>query len=39
MNTTKDALKQAPGYKYDRTAMVWMPENAPGTVGSTPRPQ
>ena len=29
MNATKDALKNAPGYKYDRTAMTWMPENAP----------
>jgi len=24
MNTTKDALKSAPGLKYDRTAMTWM---------------
>ena len=23
MNTTKDALKNAPGYKYDNTAMTW----------------
>jgi sporulation protein YlmC with PRC-barrel domain len=36
MNTTKDALKSAPGYKYDRTAMVWMPENAPATTGERP---
>jgi hypothetical protein len=28
MNTTKDALKSAPGLKYDRTAMTWVPENA-----------
>jgi sporulation protein YlmC with PRC-barrel domain len=28
MNTSKDALKAAPGYKYDRTTMTWMPENA-----------
>jgi sporulation protein YlmC with PRC-barrel domain len=27
MNTTKDALKGAPGLKYDRTAMTWVPEN------------
>jgi sporulation protein YlmC with PRC-barrel domain len=40
MNTTKDALKTAPGYKYDRTAMMWMPENAPTTTGvSAPRPE
>jgi sporulation protein YlmC with PRC-barrel domain len=36
MNTTKDALKKAPGYKYDRTAMAWLPENAPATTGSRP---
>ena len=29
MNTTKDALKNAPGYKYDRNSMTWVPENAP----------
>jgi sporulation protein YlmC with PRC-barrel domain len=40
MNTTKDALKTAPGYKYDRTTMTWMPENGPGTTGlSAPRPE
>jgi hypothetical protein len=41
MNTTKDALKNAPGYKYDRTAMTWMPENAPATTGTpaTPSPR
>jgi hypothetical protein len=33
MNTTKDALKAAPGYKYDRTAKKWMPDNASGTTG------
>ena len=27
MSTTKDALKSAPGLKYDRTAMTWVPEN------------
>src|SRR6202521_4429043 len=37
MNTTKDALKTAPGYKYDRTTMTWMPENA-STGVSAPRP-
>src|ERR1700681_2891077 len=40
MNTTKDALKTAPGYKYDRTTMMWMPENTPTTTGvSAPRPE
>jgi sporulation protein YlmC with PRC-barrel domain len=29
MNASKDALKAAPGYKYDRTTMTWMPETAP----------
>jgi hypothetical protein len=42
LNTTKDALKSAPGYKYDRTAMVWIPESAPATTGgpatTDPRP-
>jgi sporulation protein YlmC with PRC-barrel domain len=35
MNTTKDALKVAPHFKYDRTALTWIPEAA--TTGtSTP---
>jgi hypothetical protein len=38
MNTTKDALKNAPGYKYDRTAMTWLPENAPATIGTPETP-
>ena len=42
MNTTKDALKGAPGYKYDRPAMTWIPANAPTTTGgpatTVPRP-
>jgi len=29
LNTTKDALKSAPGFKYDRSAGKWVPENAP----------
>jgi sporulation protein YlmC with PRC-barrel domain len=40
MNTTKDALKTAPGYKYDRTTMMWTSESAPATNGlATPRPE
>jgi hypothetical protein len=41
MNTTKEALKNAPGFKYDRTAMTWVPENAPATTGTrtTPSPR
>jgi hypothetical protein len=34
MNTTKDAMKAAPGFKYDRNAMTWIPENAPVTTGA-----
>jgi sporulation protein YlmC with PRC-barrel domain len=26
MDTTKEALKSAPGYQYDRTAGKWVPE-------------
>jgi hypothetical protein len=37
MNSTKDALKSAPGFKYDRNAMTWLPENAPATTGSPRR--
>ena len=29
MHTTKDALKNAPGFKYDRSSMTWVAENAP----------
>jgi sporulation protein YlmC with PRC-barrel domain len=36
MNSTKDALKSAKGFKYDRTNMTWMPEEAPATTGGTP---
>jgi sporulation protein YlmC with PRC-barrel domain len=28
MNTTKDALKSAPGYKYDRTSTTWITEKS-----------
>jgi hypothetical protein len=38
MNTTKDALKSAKGFKYDRNAMTWAPEDAPATTGSQPAP-
>jgi sporulation protein YlmC with PRC-barrel domain len=41
MNTTKDALKNARGYKYDRSATTWVPENSPVTTGTpaTPSPR
>jgi sporulation protein YlmC with PRC-barrel domain len=38
MNSNKDALKQAKGFKYDRNAMTWVPEGAPTTTGS-PNPR
>lgn len=28
MNTTKDALKAAPGFKYDRDKTAWVPDNS-----------
>jgi hypothetical protein len=31
MNTTKDALKSASGFKYDRTAAKWLPESSAKT--------
>jgi len=27
LNTTKDALKNAPGFKYDRQTTKWIPDN------------
>ena len=36
MNTTKDGLKDAKGFKYDRSTMTWMPDDAPATTGSPP---
>jgi hypothetical protein len=35
LNTTKDALKGAPGYKFDRTALTWVP--ASSTAGGPSR--
>jgi sporulation protein YlmC with PRC-barrel domain len=28
MNTTKDALKSAPGFKYDSNKTAWVPDNS-----------
>jgi sporulation protein YlmC with PRC-barrel domain len=28
MNTSKDALKSAPGFKYDRSSATWVPEDS-----------
>jgi sporulation protein YlmC with PRC-barrel domain len=33
MNSNKDALKNAKGFKYDRNEMAWKPEEAPATTG------
>jgi sporulation protein YlmC with PRC-barrel domain len=33
MNTTKEHLKSAKGFKYDRNAMNWMPEETTGSTG------
>ena len=38
MNATKDGLKNAKGFKYDRNAMTWIPEEAPATTGSPASP-
>jgi len=38
MNSTKDALKAAKGFKYDRNAMTWTPEDAPATTGTPAAP-
>jgi hypothetical protein len=32
MNTTKDALKAAPGLKYDRNSTSWVPDTAQNTT-------
>jgi hypothetical protein len=39
MNATKDSLKNAPGFKYDRTAMKWLPDNATATTGGPTPPR
>jgi sporulation protein YlmC with PRC-barrel domain len=38
MNSTKDALKSAKGFKYDRNAMTWAPEDSPATTGTPASP-
>jgi hypothetical protein len=38
MNADKDSLKNAKGFKYDRNAMAWMPEETPATTGSPAAP-
>ena len=34
MNATKDALKNAKGFKYDRGEMKWVPEEGSATTGA-----
>jgi hypothetical protein len=34
MNASKDTLKNAKGFKYDRNAMTWVPEEQPATTGT-----
>jgi hypothetical protein len=38
MNSTKDALKNAKGFKYDRSAMKWVPEETSATTGTPASP-
>ncbi len=38
MNATKDALKNAKGFKYDRSAMKWVPEESSATTGTPATP-
>jgi len=35
MNITKDALKNQPGYKYDRTAMTWVRDDSNSNSNNT----
>jgi sporulation protein YlmC with PRC-barrel domain len=38
MNATKESLKNSKGFKYDRSAMTWIPEDAPATTGQPGAP-
>jgi hypothetical protein len=39
MESTKDQLKNAKGFKYDRNAMSWIPEKSSSTTGSGNKPR
>jgi sporulation protein YlmC with PRC-barrel domain len=39
MNATKDELKNAKGFKYDRNALNWIPDESTGTVGRGATPK
>jgi sporulation protein YlmC with PRC-barrel domain len=38
MNATKDSLKSAKGFRYDRNTMAWVPEETPATTGGPASP-
>jgi sporulation protein YlmC with PRC-barrel domain len=38
MNSDKDSLKNAKGFKFDRNQMTWIPDEAPATTGSPAAP-
>src|SRR5437763_1266262 len=38
MNATKDAMKNAKGFKYDRSEMKWVPEESSATTGTPANP-
>jgi sporulation protein YlmC with PRC-barrel domain len=38
MNASKDELKNAKGFKYDRNSLTWIPEESSGTTGKGPAP-
>jgi sporulation protein YlmC with PRC-barrel domain len=37
LDTTKDALKNAPGFKYDRQSTTWVPDDRTGKTKSSSR--
>jgi sporulation protein YlmC with PRC-barrel domain len=39
MNSNKDALKGAKGFRYDRSEMKWVPEESSATTGASPPPR
>ena len=39
MHATKDQLKSAKGFKYDRNTLTWIPEETSPTTGTAPAPR
>ena len=39
MHATKDQLKSAKGFKYDRNTLTWIPEETSSTTGTAPAPR